>query len=120
EWEHYALLSLINTDYFNTNIDYIASRLEITVERAEEVIKNLIEAKLVFYDGDFNLKRTNQRLDTTDEIPSRALKKSHEEVLSMAKDKLYKIDLQFRGFFSEVFCFDIERMEEAKELIQEF
>src|SRR3989339_1330994 len=46
EWEHYAILSLIETKGFESQPEYIARKLEITVSRAEIVIENLIRANL--------------------------------------------------------------------------
>lgn len=121
EWEYYALLTLMDTPDFTSNIDWIASRLELTKIRAEEVIDNLIENNLIKVDENKNLTKTYEvTLSTTKNIPSKALREAHQEALTLAKEKLKKIPLNHRFYSMSAVIISPEEMEEVRNLIRDF
>ncbi|MCK5073941.1 MAG: TIGR02147 family protein, partial [Bacteriovoracaceae bacterium] len=80
EWEHYAVLSLVEIKDFKSNPEFVAQKLEITVDRAEIVLENLLKANLLKIE-DNRYKLTQNSLRTTEDISSKALRKSHIETL---------------------------------------
>lgn len=120
EWEYYALLTLVETDDFVSTVDFISKRLKITKERTREVIKGLTKAGLLAYDENEKLVLTNGPLRTTEDISSKALKKSHKETLDMSKTKLDEIEVELRDFSSMTVAVNPEKLQEAKTVIREF
>lgn len=84
EWEHYAVITLMETDNFESSIEHICERLEISEMRAETVLRNLENAQLIGKDekGDYVLLKGPLR--TTEDISSKALRASHKETLDMS------------------------------------
>lgn len=118
EWEHYAILSLIDTKGFKSDPKHIAQRLGITPLRAASCIENLKQAKLVAQTK--TLRKSHEHLRTTDDVSSTALRQSHKEELDMAKAKLDETALELRDYSSMTVALNLEKISEAKELIKRF
>jgi uncharacterized protein (TIGR02147 family) len=120
EWEYYGLITLLETDDFKSSPTFISKRLGMSVERAKEVIKGLLKAGLVAKDESDNLILTKGPLRTTEDISSRALKKSHKETLEMSHKKLNEVEVELRDFSSMTVAVNPEKLMEAKTIIREF
>lgn len=119
EWEYYAVLSLVETKDFKSNPEFVAQKLEITVSRAEIVLENLLKANLLKIEVDEYIL-TQNALRTTEDISSKALRKSHIETLDMGKNKLEEVELELRDFSSMTIAINPEKLVEAKTVIREF
>lgn len=119
EWEHYALLSLFDIEDFDPTFSEIAERLDLTNNRAETVLGNLLTCGLVKNVGG-KLVRCHDDIRTTEDVTSKALKQSHLEALEMGKQKLEEIDVELRDFSSTTLSVDLSKMTEAKTIIREF
>ncbi len=120
EWEYYAILTLVEVDNFVSDAAFVADRLEITKERAREVIKGLIKSGLLARDENDEFVLTKGPLRTTEDISSRALKISHKKTLDMSKDKLDEVEVELRDFSSMTIAVNPEKLPEAKTIIREF
>ena len=120
EWEYYAFLSLITLDNFQNDLYWISKKLEVTKERIEEVILDLILAEMITKDQESNLFRNKTRNDTSENIINHALIKSHQKKLQMAQFKLMELEPLIRDFCALTFTGNIAKMEKAKALIREF
>lgn len=119
EWEHYAVLSLIETKNFKSSPAFIAKRFNLTLKRAKDVIKNLMDAELIeLKNGEYVLKHGPLR--TTEDITSKALQSSHLETLDLAKAKLKEVDVELRDFSSSTIAINMNKLTEAKTIIREF
>ncbi|OFZ27365.1 MAG: hypothetical protein A2381_12430 [Bdellovibrionales bacterium RIFOXYB1_FULL_37_110] len=120
EWEHYAFLQLLKVDGFKHNIEWIAKRLGISKDRANIVINNLLRLKMIELKKDGTYHRITAALETSEDIESRALQKSHIENLELAKVKLEKTEVTKRDYSSITFAVDPKKIPEAKAIIREF
>jgi uncharacterized protein (TIGR02147 family) len=120
EWEHYAVLSLVLTKDFKSQMDFIAKRLGLSVASANDVVRRLVDSGLLIQDKLGLLKPSYRRLATTDGIPSQALRKSHKEAMEMGIAKIDAVPLKFHSYSSETIAFDKSRVSEARKIIQEF
>jgi uncharacterized protein (TIGR02147 family) len=119
EWEHFAFLDLIELEDFKSDLNYIAAKLGITINRAEVVINNLLQLGLMKIEED-EFVRIYENIRTTEDIKSQALKAAHLETLDLGKEKLEKVDVTLRDFSSMTLAIDPEKMNEAKAIISEF
>lgn len=119
EWEHFALLELITIPGFENSSNYIAKRLNITPERAQHVVENLKNSKLIKEEGG-ELILLNEEVQTTEDIVSKALRESHKESLEIAMSKIDDININLRDYSSETMAIDPEKIQEAKSIIREF
>ncbi|OYW81636.1 MAG: hypothetical protein B7Z27_01785, partial [Sphingobacteriia bacterium 32-37-4] len=119
EWEHYAVLTLFDLTGFKPTISNISEKLNLEIERVEEVIDNLISSELICErNGVFSKIHPNVR--TTESIKSKALRESHEENLALAARKINEIKMEFRDFSSMMMAIDTDKIPEAKTIIKEF
>ncbi len=121
QWEHYALLTLMELDDFVFSSDYILSKLNMTSKRLQEVVETLEKAELIEKDEIAIYKLSKGPLiSTTEDISSLALRESHKETLEMAAEKLEDIDVEYRDFSSMTVSLDPKSLSNAKELIRDF
>ncbi len=119
EWEHFAVLELFEIAS-QVNREVVASKFNITLERAESVLNNLLFSKLIYKDEYDNYQKTNQGVKTTEDVKCQALKESHKETLSIGIQKLDEIEVELRDFSSTTVAVDLEKLPEAKTIIREF
>ena len=120
EWEHYALLSLLQVKGFKSDMSWIARRLGISVPRAEYTLGNLIRANLVESTSQGDLQRTVARLTTVSEDNSAVLRAAHKEALAIASDKIDLVPVAERGFYSETVAIDPANLGIARKAVDEF
>ena len=120
EWEHYALLCLIETTDFRSDTSWISQRLGINEQRTKKIINNLISQEMLEYDQFKNLKYVHTKIGTPDDYVDIATRQAHKEKLDMAKEKLDEVPIELRGFFSETMAINMNKLQEAKELMREF
>lgn len=120
EWEHYAVLELFNIEDFARTKEDIAFRLDLTPNRTDVVINNLMICRLVETDEEGKLVKIPSDVKTTEDIVSQALRDSHKEAMQMGIAKIDEITVELRDFSSTTLAIDLQRLPEAKALIREF
>jgi uncharacterized protein (TIGR02147 family) len=119
EWEFYAVLNLIKIKGFQLSIDSVSKRLNLTAERAEYIIDKLYLSKLINKDDQGKVTRVFNRVNTTNNIPSMALKLAHHNELNLAKEKLYNTPVEKRLFTSRTLPVNSNKIVEAKKYLEE-
>lgn len=119
DWYHNAILELTYLGDFNSEPAWISARLGISKVEAEQAIERLLKLNL--------LARKNGRLEATEdysrvdsEVPSDAIKRSHDQSLAKAKQALYFQALAKREFTSATLAFATSDLKEAKAAIRKF
>ncbi|MFZ4713736.1 MAG: TIGR02147 family protein [Bacteriovoracaceae bacterium] len=120
EWEHYAVLSLMNCNDFKNDSEWISNRLGITPSRAQDVMERLIELELIKKEKNGKLMRTHSAMRTSDDTISLSLRKSHEVTLELAKDSLHRDGVEKRDFTYITMAINPKKISEAKERIRKF
>ena len=120
EWEHFAVLELFKIKSLKINLTNISNKLSITLNRAEVVLTNLINAGLVQIDENGRARKVHEEVKTTEDISSVALKRSHNETLEMAIKQLEKTKVELRDYSSSTLAIDMKKLPEAKAIIREF
>ena len=120
EWEHFAVMSLLQCSEYESTAEWIARRLNITETRARQVIQRLIELELVFIDETGSLKRSENNYRTPDDFADVSLKKSHEQTLDLARESIYRDSVEERDFTSVTVAVNPKNLRTAKELIRKF
>ena len=120
EWEHYAILSLLECDDFKSETEWISNRLGITKIRSDQAIQKLKDAKLIKISKNGKIQKTFEKLNTSEDVVSKAIQKSHHESLEIAQEKLKTVPVEKRDYSTTTFAVDPRHMEEAKTLIREF
>src|SRR3989339_149457 len=120
DWYHFAILSLSETDDFDSDEVAIARRLNIGVDEVKMAIARLIRLNMLSKSKNGKLKPTGASYNTTDDIADIALKKAHLRNLELAQRSLEKDSVEKRDFVSMTMAIDIKKLPKAKKMIREF
>ena len=119
EWYYFAILSLVKTADFQSNSEWIAQRLGISVPQVNQAIDRLERLGLIENErGRIHLNQTRYR--TTDDVMNLSVRKSHFETLELAKQSLEQNAIEERDFSSITMAVDVEQLAQAKSLIRKF
>ncbi len=119
DWQHFAILNLMDTDDFQSSFEWVAERLAISESQARESVQRLARLNLIVIQGNRWLKR-NTNLTTTHDIESLALRISHRQSLEKVLTALDDVPLHLRDITSITMAVDLKRLPEAKEMIKKF
>lgn len=119
EWEHYAILSLVETIDFQPKSKWIAERLGISDLRARICVENLLQAGLIKAE-DINIILTHRGLKTTEDVPSHALRKARKQDLELALNSIDEISVELRDFSSSTMTLNLQDLQELKKMIRDF
>ncbi len=120
-WYHLVLKQLFTGMSLGENYELIKKgmRNKISVGQIKEAISNLITLGLIRKEGE-QLVATNQDFNTTNDIPSEAIKSFHNGMLERARESLYEQPVEQREFQSLTLKIDDNNLEEAKQFIRDF
>lgn len=119
EWEHYAILSLLETEGFKSDFNWISRRLGISELRARTCTQNLLDAELVQVEGS-QLTLNQAGVTTTTDIPSQAIRKARAQDLEQALIAIDEIDLELRDFSSCTMTINLSDLQDLKLMIGDF
>lgn len=119
EWQHFALLSLMETKDFQSDHEWIAQRLAISVTEVQKTLQRLIDLNLVVKKYN-RYQPTNESLITSDDVANQAVRKSHYEDLKFAEKILDHCPVELRDFTAVTVAADKNKIAEAKQMIREF
>jgi uncharacterized protein (TIGR02147 family) len=120
EWEHYAVLHLMDIPGLEVAPATIANRLGISEARATDVWERLLDCGLLARDERGKVRKTYAHVKTTDDVSSQALRRSHTEALEMGIEKLNAVPIDKRDYSSLTLAIDSERIPQFKKLLKEF
>jgi plasmid maintenance system antidote protein VapI/DNA-binding MarR family transcriptional regulator len=122
QWQHYAILELFKLENFQPTPAQIQKHLGIDKKLAEESLKRLKEVGMIKQNK--TTKVLELTSDSSSSILSQATSKAHrnqqQEILEGAIDALNKVPIEWRSQTSMTMAVDIEKLDEARELIKEF
>lgn len=118
-WQHFALLSLMNTKDFQSDVNWVAARLGITAEETRGALDRLVRLQLIRLTAE-GWVRTHRKLKTTEEIACRALKRFHQELLRRAGQAVDTVPIPRRNSTGITMAIDPAKMPLAKALIDRF
>jgi len=116
-WSHFAILSLAKLRTFRSDANWISEQLGITQARAESAVERLTRLGLL-KETNGKLLRTYERLNTTDDVVSPAVQKSHLEDMDLARESLLHDPLELRDFVSITMPTDPALIPKAKEILR--
>lgn len=120
EWEYYAVITLLETKQQFASVESIASRLALPLKRAKFVVESLIEEEFIAINSNGFYQKNVNKLSTTQDIPSQAIRESHKEYLSMAREKIDSVPVADRFYSASTLAVRKDKIPAVKELIREF
>ena len=120
DWEYFACLELFDLNDFKVNAESVSKKLNIGIERSQEVLNILLEKQLIKKDENLSYQKVHFSLATTDNVPSQVIRQSHHRGLEMAKEKLETVPLELRDYSSLTLAIDPAKLDEVKSMISDF
>ncbi|MDG0818150.1 TIGR02147 family protein [Bdellovibrio sp. PAP01] len=118
-WEHFAILNIMALDDFQSNESWIAMRLGLKPEQVRASLQILSDLSLISNkDGQF--KRTPNRITTSEDVPSTALRKALRADIEKSLEVLEAVPPSIRDFSSMTMTIDPKKIKRAKRLITNF
>ncbi len=119
DWYHFAIMALMTLKSFQSNPEWIAERLNIPPEVAQAATDRLIRLGLVEFKNK-KLVATRRQLETTHNVPSESLRRSHKQSLQQVVDQLDNVPMHLRDVTSITFAINRKKITEAKGIIRKF
>lgn len=120
DWYHFAILSLMELDDFDSTEKWIADRLGISIVQVKSALQRLQRLGLIATNHDGKWVQQQENTTTTHDLESVALKMSHKQSLEQAIDAIDNISVDLRDITSMTMAIDLERLPKAKLLIKNF
>lgn len=118
-WYHQAILELTELENFTHHEFEIAERLRLPLPTIRRALSDLHEAGLLeFQNG--RMKACFPETESTQDIPTTAIRKYHEQILQKGVKALHEQAVHQREYGSATFAFDASRIEEAKAVLRSF
>jgi uncharacterized protein (TIGR02147 family) len=116
DWHYLAILNLAKIKSNSSKPKWVAERLGISEEMAQEALKRLKKIGLLDIKAG-KLIRSSRPLTTTRDIPSMALRLHHLGNLKLAEIALFEEPVERRDFGSITMPVNPEKLAKAKELL---
>lgn len=119
EWYHFAILSLGELKDNQADSRWIARRLNISLNQANQAMVRLERLGIIEVNAG-KFKQVGNPLKTTTDIPSASIRNYHKGLLSLAQNKLETVDVKKREYSSVTMAINTKKIKQAKELTQKY
>ncbi|MFV8259725.1 TIGR02147 family protein [Bdellovibrio bacteriovorus] len=119
DWEHFALLMLLGTVGFKSDVKWMADRLQTSELKIQNALERMERLQLIRIKKG-KIERMKRKVATTHDIPSSVLRESHRQILEHAAESLQKDDIALRDITSITIPADPAKLAIAKEHIRAF
>ncbi len=118
QWHHFAILELFATDDFQPSPSWIASRLDLNPIEVERALSRLERVGLL-KKQEGGWKAIEGFPITTQDIPSKAIKEFHSQILHRAQTALFFQEVKMRDFSAIHFAVNPSDLPQLKEELRE-
>lgn len=118
-WEHYALLSLLETDNIRRNLRTLAKRINLPTGVVLDCLSRLEKLGLVRRRGE-EWELTGKNMATPANVPNTAFREMHRQHIQMAIQSLEKDSIHVRDVSGITMAVSSAKLPEARKMIQDF
>lgn len=119
DWQHFAVLNLLNTAKAQPSVPWLADRLGLAEGAVEDSLEKLNLAGLVSEKDGF-YKATHQHLSSTNTVPSEALRNYHRQMIQRALWSIDNVPMELRNVTSIMMTANPSNLYKLKVLTNEF
>lgn len=120
EWYHFAILSLAETEGFQSDVKWVAERLKIKVQEVQHAVERLLRLRMLVLNPDGSWVVTGAQYRSSDEVTNLALRKAHAQNMELAMKSLDEDAVDSRDFTAMTMAIDAKKLPIAKKMIREF
>lgn len=117
DWYHFAIIEMTKLKSFKSSPEWIARKLEIKKSEAEQAIERLLRLGLLTKTGN---KLTGNPISISSDIPSKAIRDAHRDILKKAGLALDIQPVPDRIFSSSMMAVPAGAVDRVREMIDEF
>lgn len=119
QWYHFALLSLIETDNFQMDPNWIANRLGVEPQQVNSALVRLEQLGLI-HRHENSITLGQQGTTTNHDLPSEAIRENHRQILKKTTQCLDSVGIRQRDLTSISLAIDPSKIPAAKRKIRRF
>ena len=119
DWEHFAILALLETDDCKHSVSWISNKLDIGTGTVMEALSRLEKVGMLKKENGKWLT-TGASLTTSTDIPDPSLRKHHQQYIEKALFSLENHSVEERDITGITMAIDQRRLPEAKKMIRNF
>lgn len=118
-WESLAILNLLKTKAFVSNVDWMAQRLAISPTVVEQSLRAMVKIGLISI-GEKGYVRIFNTLTTSWDRPSESIRQLHASMIQKSLQAQKEVPVDFREFSSITMAVDSKTLKKAKKMIDHF
>lgn len=120
DWHHVALLNHIGTTGKKLSFEKLSRNFDVPEDEMKEALVRLVKLGLIEETAPTTYRRNGAFFKTQSEVPSRAIRNFHFQILQKACHSLEEVDVTQREFGAVVLPVDETNYELIKEEIRKF
>jgi uncharacterized protein (TIGR02147 family) len=120
EWYHMAILSLSETEDFQSDPNWIAQRLNISINTANQALERLMRLGLLYTDNLGQVRSKPINYATMDNEFNLALRRAHKQNFELMEQSFDEDEINVRDITAMTLAVSPDRFKEAQSLIREF
>jgi uncharacterized protein (TIGR02147 family) len=120
DWYYFAILSLAEIEDFSIDKKWISQRLNISTKQAADAVVKLRSLEMLVQREDGQWIASGLQFKVPGEISSSAVKNHTDQSLELARESLYRDQLEKRDFSTITMAIDPDKLPEAKRIIKSF
>lgn len=120
EWQHLALLELMETTSFQSTTAWMAARLNLPEDVIEESLERLLRLEMITQDENGVYKPTGAFTSVESKLASVAIRHYHKQLIAKGLESIEEQDIDLRDISSTVFTLAPDDIPVAKQLLREF
>ncbi len=120
DWYHFAILRLMFTFDFKSNISWIAQRLGLSFNVVETAVQRLKRLAIIKEEKNGSWTRSKINYRTSDDVSNISVQRAHGQYLEKAREALDTLPVNERDFTSLFFTCNHDQLPRMKELIRKF
>jgi uncharacterized protein (TIGR02147 family) len=122
DWYHLAIVEMTQLSDFKSDLRWISLRLGGSVNegQVQEAIDRLIRVGLLERMSEGGLRKATSHYATSSDIPSRAIRSFHRQMIQKALEALESQSVAERDITAHIVTISRSKLPEAKEMIRDF
>jgi uncharacterized protein (TIGR02147 family) len=116
-WYFFAIREMVNSSDFQEDPDWISKRLKrkISAKKAHEALDILTRTGLLTRNNEGKLVSRDSQITTNADVSNEALKRFHEEMISLAQSSVREVSVPLRDISGSTFNIAVEDLPALKE-----
>ncbi len=118
EWEHSAILALLDCEEFQSDFRWIGKRLNISPDRAQRVVERLVALRMIEVSEEGEFQEVAEGFRSSDDVSNITMRQATLNMMKNAQTSLQRDPVEVRDFTYTTFAVNPKNLAKAKEQIR--